>query len=293
MDALAALMKGPLPDLYFCIGNPVVGNPTQYMVEEAFSALNHPGRYLTCEVQPTELEASMWGLRALQFAGGNVTAPFKQQVFPFLDDLSESARLCQAVNCITRQPDGTYVGDNTDGKGFLQSLKEALGDIAQRKVILFGSGGAASAIATELVLAEIREVVLVNRSEDKAQAVAKRLQGISKTIVRTEKWEGTYRLQEDGLVTVQATSVGLFNKQACINVEFEGGLKDCLACDVVFNPVDTAFLQKAREAGWKTLDGLGMLVNQGSIAIRNWTGLEPDRTLMRRSLEEAFAVLTK
>jgi len=287
---LQSLMKGPLSSLYFCIGNPVVGNPTEFMVEEAFRSLDYAGRYLTCEVDSEELEAVMWGLRAMQVSGLNVTAPFKQKVFPFLDELTESARLSNAVNCITRRSDGTYIGDNTDGKGFLQSLTEKLGSVKGRTILIFGSGGAASAIATELVLAEAKEVVLLNRSEGRSQALAKRLDGFSSTKVTSRRWEGTYRIEEDNLVVVQATTVGLFNETACIDVEFAKNLKHTLACDVVFNPVDTAFLVRAREAGCETLDGLGMLVNQGAIAIKGWTGKDPDRAVMHEALVKAFNV---
>ncbi len=118
MDTLHALMKGPLPSLFFCIGNPVVGNPpTQYMMEEAFLDMDYPGQYITCELESDQLQTALEGLKALHVAGGNVTAPFKQIVFPYLDSFTESARLSNAVNCITVQADGTYQGDNTDGKG--------------------------------------------------------------------------------------------------------------------------------------------------------------------------------
>nr|WP_319473590.1 shikimate dehydrogenase [uncultured Sphaerochaeta sp.] len=290
MDTLYALMKGPLPSLFFCIGSPVVGNPTQYMMEKAFLDMDFPGQYITCEVQPEDLQTALEGLKALHVAGGNVTAPFKQQVFPYLDRFTESARLSNAVNCITLQEDGTYQGDNTDGKGFLQSLKEQVSNLSERRVVLFGSGGAASAIAVELVLSEVKEVILVNRTREKAERLAERLQGITGTRIFTQAWEGIYQIEEDGLVVVQATSVGLFDENSCIDVAFSQGIRDVIACDVVFNPTDTAFLKRAREAGATTLDGLGMLVNQGVLGVQNWTGKVPDAQVMRSALEKAFVI---
>ncbi|ADY12066.1 shikimate dehydrogenase family protein [Sphaerochaeta globosa] len=289
-SSLQALMKGPLAPLYFCIGSPVVGNPTQYMVEAAFDALGYCGRYLTIDVDAEELDPSIWGLLAMNFAGGNVTAPFKQEVLTYLDELTESASLCDAVNCITRKSDGTYIGDNTDGKGFLQSLIAVAPDLKKRKVMVFGSGGAASAIVTELALYGVREVVVVNRTEAHAKTLVNNLEGISRTQLKVDRWAGTYQIVENDLVVVQATSVGLFQPGACIDVAFAPALQNVIACDVVFNPVETAFLKKAKSAGCLTLDGLGMLVNQGAIAIQLWTGKEPDKALMRSSLEEAFAV---
>ncbi len=287
---LHSLMKGPLPSLFFCIGDPVVGNPTEHMVTHAFRSLGFPGRYLTCRVTKEELAPSLWGLRALGFAGGNVTAPHKQAVLQYLDELSESALLCKAVNTIVRKGDGTYYGDNTDGKGFLQSLTEINLSVKDKKVVILGSGGAASAIAVELVLAKAAEVVLVNRTEERSRTLAKRLSGISSTVLSVDRWVGTYSIPLDADVVVQATSVGLFSSTVCVDVAFPTGNNALIACDVVFNPVQTLFMKRAQEAGCITVDGLGMLVNQGLLAIEQWTGKKPHAGGMRSALEEAFGV---
>ena len=289
-NALRALMKGPLPSLFFCIGDPVVGNPTEAMVETAFRSLDFPGRYLTCRVTKEELAPALWGLRALGFAGGNVTAPHKQAVMQYLDDLSESALLCKAVNCITRKGDGTYYGDNTDGKGFLQSLTERNLQVENKKVVILGSGGAASAIATSLVLDKAGEVVLVNRTEERSRSLAKRLSGISSTVLSVDRWVGTYAIPSDAEIVVQATSVGLFSPSACVDVAFTERNSSLIACDVVFNPVQTLFLLRAQESGCTTVDGLGMLVNQGRLAIEQWTGRNPEKEGMKGALQEAFAL---
>ncbi len=289
-NALQALMKGPLPSLFFCIGDPVVGNPTEHMVGYAFRSLGFPGRYLTCRVTKEELAPALWGLRALGFAGGNVTAPHKQAVLQYLDDLSESALLCKAVNTITRKGDGTYFGDNTDGKGFLQALTCRNLQVKNKKIVIIGSGGAASAIAVELVLAKAGEVVLVNRTEDRSRSLAKRLSGISSTLLSVDRWVGTYTIPSDTDVVVQATSVGLFSPTVCVDVAFSNHNSSLVACDVVFNPVQTLFLRRAQESGCTTVDGLGMLVNQGRLGIHQWTGKEPDEQGMRSALEEAFGI---
>jgi len=290
MDTLTALMNGPLSPLYCCIGDPVVGNPTQYMMEEAFTALGHPGRYLTIEIPAKDLKDAVKAIRTLSFAGANVTAPHKQTIIPYLDTLTESARISGAVNCITRGEDGSLIGDNTDGKGFFRTLASYVLDWKERTILIFGAGGAAGAITAELVLAEAKEVVIINRTGEKAQNLATRMQGISRTRVRTEPWNGTYSIDEDRLIVVQATSVGLFDERAVIDVAFKNGLRDVIACDVVFNPTKTQFLSLAEEAGAATLDGLGMLVEQGAIAIEGWTHQSPDRLLMQNALEHAFSI---
>ncbi len=290
MDTLTALMNGPLSPLYCCIGDPVVGNPTQYMMEEAFTALGYPGRYLTIAIPAKDLKDAVKAIRTLSFAGANVTAPHKQTIIPFLDTLTESARISGAVNCITRGRDGSLIGDNTDGKGFFRTLASHVPNWKERTILVFGAGGAAAAITAELVLAEAKEVVIINRTEEKAQELANRMQGISKTKIRTAPWNDTYSIDEDRLIIVQGTSVGLFDERAVIDVAFKRGLTDVIACDVVFNPVKTKFLSLAEEAGAATLDGLGMLVEQGAIAIEGWTGKSPDRLLMKNALSHAFSI---
>ena len=289
MDTLTALMNGPLSPLYCCIGDPVVGNPTQYMVEEAFTALGYPGRYLTIEIPSKDLKDAVKAIRTLSFAGANVTAPHKQTIIPYLDALTESARISGAVNCITRT-NNTLIGDNTDGKGFFRTLASSVPDWKERTILIFGAGGASRAITASLVLAEAKEVVIINRTGEKAQNLATRMQGISRTRVRTAPWNGTYSIDEDRLIVVQATSVGLFDERAVIDVAFKRGLTDVIACDVVFNPIRTKFLSLAEEAGAATLDGLGMLVEQGAIAIEGWTHKSPDRLLMQNALEHAFSI---
>ena len=288
MDTLTALMNGPLSPLYCCIGDPVVGNPTQHMIEQAFTALGYPGRYVTIHIPAKDLEDAVKAIRTLGFAGANVTAPHKQTIIPFLDTLTDSAHLSGAVNCITRT-NNTLIGDNTDGQGFFRTLVSYVPDWQERTILIFGAGGAAGAITAELVLAEAKEVVMINRTEERAQALVQRMQGISRTVVRTAPWNGTYPIDEDRLIVVQATSVGLFDEEAVIDVSFKAGLTDVIACDVVFNPVKTKFLSLAEEAGAVTLDGLGMLVEQGAIAIEGWTGKSPDRLLMKSALEHAFS----
>jgi len=283
-----ALMHGPLEALYCCIGDPVVGNPTQLMIEAAFRDLQFPARYLTCTVGTKALGAAITGIRALGFAGANVTAPHKVAVMEFLDDLTTSARLSGAVNCIYNQ-DGKLVGDNTDGKGFLQSIQE-MTPIEGLRVLVLGAGGASRAIVTELALHGAQEILIANRTESKAQQIVEALDGKVATRLRTAGLETGFTIGHGFDLIVQGTSVGLFDARQMLDIRWEkGSHTGQLAADVVFNPVNTAFLQKAGEAGASTVDGLGMLVNQGAFALIQWTGRNASRTIMRAALEIAFA----
>src|SRR5207247_2001156 len=122
---LSCMSSAPLQEVVCCLGQPVAGNPTQYMMEKAFAAAGLDWRYLTCEVPPEKLADAMRGLRALGFKGANFTIPHKVAVIAHLDSLSPAAELMGAVNCVNRV-DGKLVGVNTDGKGFFQSLRDAL-----------------------------------------------------------------------------------------------------------------------------------------------------------------------
>src|SRR5262245_17887342 len=168
-----------LQEVVCCLGQPVAGNPTQYMMEKAFAAAGLDWKYLTCEVPPENLADAVKGLRSLGFKGANFTIPHKVAVVPLLDALSPAAELMGAVNCANRVGE-KLVGENTDGKGFVQSLRQ-FGDLAGRNVVLLGAGGAARAIAVELALGGVQHITVVNRDAGRGQALVELLRRRTKT----------------------------------------------------------------------------------------------------------------
>ncbi len=284
-----ALMHGPLEALFCCIGDPVVGNPTQIMMEAAFESLLFPARYLTCTVTAPQVQAAIEGIKALGFAGANVTAPHKVAVIPFLDSLTESARLSGAVNCIIRQGDA-LVGDNTDGKGFLTSI-ELIRAVKNMDVLVIGAGGAARAIITELALHHASKITIANRTLSKAQDIIDRLAPHVKTEFSAVPLTENFTIGERFDLVVQATSVGLFAPDEGLDLVWEPKTNgERIAADVVFNPINTKFLAAAKKAGATTVDGLGMLVYQGAIAVTHWTGKDAEYSVMRNALEKAFTI---
>lgn len=280
------LMQGPLPSLFCCIGDPVVGNPTQLMMEAAFSQISFPGRYITCTVEKNNLQKAVFGLRALSFSGANVTAPHKTAVITYIDELTHSARLIGAVNCITIEED-RLIGDNTDGKGFISSI----GDVRGYRVLVFGAGGAARAIITELALHGAQSIHIVNRDSKKCEEIVSQLSSHVETKLTYEALSPQFLIKRGYHLIVQATSVGLFDPTGALDVIWEKGAHtEAIAADVVFNPVHTTFLQRAQHAGYRTVDGLGMLVNQGAYAIKRWTKITPDVQVMQDALTQAFTI---
>ncbi|MDR3633668.1 MAG: shikimate dehydrogenase [Isosphaeraceae bacterium] len=276
-------------ELVGVFGWPVAENPTQAMIEPAFAAMGLDWRYLTVAVRPAHLGDAVRGARAMQWKGFNCTIPHKVAVIPLLDRLTPVAEAIGAVNCAYFDQEGALVGDNTDGKGFLQSVA-AVRPVAGQRAVILGAGGAARAIAVELALAGAAALSIVNRSPERGEALARHVEqrtGVPTTFV---VWEGEYAVPDGTDVLVNATSIGLFpDVTAVVPVKAETLRAGLLVCDVIPNPPRTRLIAAAESRGCETLDGLGMLVNQGVIGIQRWTGRDPDAAVMRSALEAVFA----
>jgi shikimate dehydrogenase len=262
--------------LYVCIGKPVAGNPTQEMIEAAFAVAGIEARYVSLEVEEAALADAVRGIRGLGVKGVHVTVPHKVAVVPLLDRLTDAARLAGAVNCIKREGDA-LVGDNTDGKGFLASLR-GLTDPRGKSAVVIGAGGAARAIVAELALAGAARITVVNRTLAAAEEIASLAGPPAEAAQLTEPWT----VPVDAEIVVQATTVGMGDSEARLPLAWPDAAG--IAADVVIAPPRTAFLRDAEAAGRQTLEGLGMLVEQAIVGFRWWTGVEPDADAMREAL---------
>lgn len=278
-------------ELTSVFGQPVAENPTQAMIEAAYRHHGLDWRYLTIEVAPEDLPAAVQGMRAMNFRGGNLTIPHKVAVIPLLDGLSEAAELMGAVNCIVREDD-RLIGENTDGKGFVSSLTPHC-DPAGKQVVIFGAGGAARAIAVELALAGASQFTIVNRSPERGKSLVDLLNGRVREkadiTAQLVNWSDNYQIPAGTDVVINATSIGLFpDVDARLAIDFDTLLPKMVVADVIPNPPETHLVRTARAKGCTVLDGLGMLVNQGVIGFRLWTGVDPDPAVMRQALEDVF-----
>jgi shikimate dehydrogenase len=277
-----------LQEIVCCLGQPVAGNPTQFMMERAFAAAGLDWRYLTLEVPPEQLADAVRGIRALGFRGGNFTIPHKVAVIPLLDELSQAAELMGAVNCVNRVGN-KLIGENTDGKGFVQSLRTVT-DPTDQRIVILGAGGAARAIAVELALTNAASFTVVNRQRERGEELVKLLNERLQKPAHYAEWKGQYEIPADCDVLINATSIGLGDAGARVPVQAKTFRAGLVAADVIFNPAETRFLREAADQGATTLDGLGMLVNQAVIGFKIWTGVEPDASVMRDALEEFLSV---
>jgi shikimate dehydrogenase len=281
-------MSQGLQEITGCIGMPVAGNPTQYVMEKAYAKAGLDWRYLTMEVPAEGMADAVRGMKALGFRGYKCTKPHKCTVIPLLDGTTQAAGVMGAVNCVFRDGE-KMIGENTDGKGFVESLR-TLVDPADKRVVMLGAGGAARALAVELGLSKIAHLTVVNRSAERGAELASLIQNQLSVLAEFVPWNGDYAMPAEADVIINGTSIGLFDRAARVPVGANTFRAGQIVADVVFSPVDTRFLKEARDHGATTLDGLGMLVNQARLNFKIWTGVDPDVELMRDALEEYLGV---
>jgi shikimate dehydrogenase len=278
-------------ELVGVLGYPVAENPTGVMQEAAFAAAGLNWRYLNIEVKPELLSEAMRGVRAFGMKGINLTIPHKVAVLDYLDELSPEAKVIGAVNTVRRDGD-RLIGENTDGKGFLRGVQvDARVDPRGKKVVMIGAGGAARAIATELILAGVSDLLVVNRTPARGEKMVADLKANTGGSIRFEAWRGTYRPANDVDIFVNVTSIGLYpDVNAMPAVDLSGAKKGMLVCDAVFNPPETPLLKAAKARGLLVLDGLSMLVYQGTIGFEMWTGHPAPEQVMKDALRRALGV---
>jgi shikimate dehydrogenase len=266
---------------------PAAENPTVAMVEAAYRHHGLNARYLNCEVAPDALADAVRGARAMGWVGFNCSLPHKVAVIEHLDGLGESAALIGAVNTAVWR-DGAWIGENTDGQGFMTALRTVV-DPAGKSLVILGAGGAARAIAVEAALAGVTSVTVVNRGRERGEELTTLLSALARA--RFAAWDGDFRVAEGADIVVNATSIGLHpDVDARVPLDLDSLRPGTVVADVIPNPPRTRLIRDAEARGCTVLDGLGMLVNQGAIAIRHWTGVDPDPAVMRAALEDALSL---
>jgi shikimate dehydrogenase len=277
-------------ELVGVFGHPVAENPTVVMEEAGFQALGLNWRYLTIEVLPEDLAAAMRGMRAFNMKGINLTIPHKVEVLKYLDEVKPDAALMGAVNTVVRIGD-KLVGENTDGKGFMRALtQDAKVNPKGKKVLVLGAGGAARSITVELALAGAQQITIVNRSVERGKGLTELINTKTPAKASFAAWQGRYAIQGDTDILVNATSIGLPPlSDEKPEIDYATIRPGMVVCDVIPAP-STPFLKEAQERGAKSVDGLGMLVYQGAIGFKLWTGLEAPVKAMYQALAKAFNI---
>ncbi len=244
------------------------------------------GAYALLPVQPENFEAAIRGLPALGFAGCNVTIPYKVNAMKMMDFVDPVAKAMGAINTIVVQPDGSLHGYNNDGFGYIQSLRDAQPDWRgdAGPALVLGAGGAARAIVLSLLNEGAPEVRLVNRTREKAQALADEFGPRVKVLDWAERNDAMAGLA----LLVNTTNQGMHG-QPELAVSLAALPEQALVSDAIYIPLETALLQHARLRGNPVVNGLGMLLNQARPAFKAWFGVMPEITpTLRRLVVETF-----
>lgn len=233
---------------------------------------NIDGAYVPLPVRPENLSQALKALPALGFAGVNLTVPHKEAALKIVDEITPTAKAIGAINTIFVLPDGRLQGTNTDAFGFIENLRQAgKGFVATKgPAVVFGAGGAARAVCAALRDAGTPEIRLLNRTLSRAQTLAADFGPTVKAL----PWDELSHILSDAALLVNSTSLGM-DGQPTLDIDLTSLPQNALVTDLVYSPLETPLLAAARQCGYLTIDGLGMLLYQAQMGFEGWFGEKP------------------
>ena len=257
------------------MGSPVAHSRSPVIHNHWIAQYHLKGSYVLLPVEPANLHDALRGLKALGFAGCNVTIPHKVEAMKAMDWLHPVAKQMGAINTIVVQPDGALHGFNNDGYGYIQCIKDAKPDwrADTGPITVLGAGGAARAIVLSLINEGAKEIRLINRTQEKAQALADEF-GSS---VKVLNWSERNNALSNIAMLVNTTNQGMHG-QPDLDIRLDDLPASALVSDAIYIPLETPLLVAAKARGNKTVNGLGMLLNQARPAFEAWYGVLPEIT---------------
>ena len=269
------------------IGESIASSPSRAMQEAALRATGRAGTYELVSVAPPQLPGVLHDLRSGRWRGANVTAPYKLALAAACDDLEGDAQLTRAVNTLTVTSEGRLLGDNTDAAGFEMALSgRGLWPVAQSRALVVGAGGAAAAVVLALARVPVERTTVVARRINAARALIDTLAGAGVTAdMAVGLWDEDYleRIIATSDIVVNATSAGI------ADMPFSPARlqASCTVADVRYRPRPVDVVAAAAEVGLRSCDGVDMLLHQGMLSFRRWTGDDQlPYDAARRALEE-------
>jgi shikimate dehydrogenase len=272
------------------LGHPVEHSMSPTMWNPALRDLGLDYVYVAYDVHPDDLKEAIEGIKALNIKGVNITIPHKENVMKYLDEIDPLAKKMGAVNTIKNE-DGYLKARNTDAGGAKKALVDAGCEIEGSNILILGAGGASRAICFTLAK-EVNKIILTDIAEEKALNLAKEVRNKLDANIIGKKatdpiLEGNI---EDADILINATPIGMYPKTDNSPISKELLHSDLFVFDVVYNPLETRLMKAAAEKGCKTLGGLDMLVNQGVLAFKWWTGKDPNKDLMKTQIIEFLGI---
>ena len=274
------------PDRFYLagvMGQPIMHSRSPMLHNYWLNQQCMAGRYVPLAIKPEGLAAALRALQPLGFSGCNLTIPHKQAAMDIVDEVTESARLIGAISCVTVRPDGTLLGSNNDAFGFIRNVREAQPNwrADAGPIVVIGAGGGSRAVCYGLMQEGAKEIRLVNRNLERAEALAADFGAP----IKAYPWAQRNDLLEGSAMVVNTTSQGMVG-QTDLDITLDKLPTSALAADIVYIPLETPFLAAARLRGNPTVNGLGMLLHQGPLAWKLWFGIEPEVTAELRALVE-------
>ena len=277
-------------ELVGTFGCPIDENPTGVVMEAGFHAKNLDYRYITMKVEPGNLKPAMEGMKAVGMRGINLTIPFKVEGVQYLDELSPAAQIIGAVNIVVNN-DGKLWGENTDGKGLLTSFRNEGVSVEGKNITVLGAGGASRAICVECALAGAKKITVANILREQGEELVRLIKERTSADAEFLMWDHAITIPEDTDILSNATSVGLYpNVNDKPNINYDSIQSHFVVSDVIFNDPRTLFLGEAKKRGAKTINGLGMLVNQAALNFKLWTGVDAPIDVMTKTLQNEFGL---
>ena len=271
------------------IGDPIEHSLSPFMHNAAFAHLKLDFVFLAFRVKAAGLEDAVRGVLGLGIHGLNVTMPHKSAVLKYVDEVDSTVKFLGAANTILNK-NGKLIGYNTDGVGALKALTENGVSLNRKKVLLLGAGGAAKAIAFSLAK-EVGELVILNRSSEKAKTLAESL-GMKfdrKIFVGSLSSSSIQKNLADSDVLINATSVGMAPKTGETLVQRRWLKPDLCVMDIVYNPLETKLAKDAKAVGARVVSGVEMLLHQGAVSFEIWTSRRAPVEVMRKAMLNKFS----
>ncbi len=274
------------PDCFYLagvMGQPIMHSRSPMLHNYWLKQQGMAGRYVPLAIKPEGLAAALRALQPLGFSGCNLTIPHKQEAMKIVDEVDAAARKIGAISCVTVRADGTLLGSNNDAFGFIRNVREAQpnwrADVGP--IVVIGAGGGSRAVCYGLMQEGAKEIRLVNRNLERAEALAADFGAP----IKAYPWAQRNDVLEGAAMVVNTTSQGMVG-QTDLDIHLDKLPTSALAADIVYIPLETSFLAAARMRGNPTVNGLGMLLHQGPLAWKAWFGLEPVVTAELRTLVE-------
>jgi shikimate dehydrogenase len=268
------------------VAQPVAGNPTHFMVEQALAQAGLDWRFMSFEVAPELLADAMRGIRALGFHGVKVAEPHQETVLEYLDDLTDRARRSGSVNCVTAD-EGRLLGDNTEGLALVDLVSEHT-DLAGRRVMIIGAGRLARALAVALAQAGVAKITVASRSAESGRRLVGLIESETPAAASLVEFgeKDTIKISGDVSLLVNATSLSTADPHAPLPIEVSAPGSHGVVVDVSYASASTWLTRQAAKFDCQVIDGVELYVRQTALALKTWTGIEPDLTEMRDAAEE-------